>query len=502
MTTYYLDYVNGSDANNGLGPDASHATNKPWKTIGKALGASGMASGDTAYLSPAGPFRETVTVAMTSAVAETKLIGDVANAQGFKTSGGVSVTPGEVQWTAYTTNDKTAPSATGLLNLSGRDFLTFQRIVFIGGSTTLLTATTQTSTDITFSDCSFVPGLTGARITASITIGFGVAANWMFDRCRFIKGSTAASISVTLVTGSGSDYDANIVVRNCLFFGGGTGACVTVAGSGASAQEGGGVDVVNCTSLQHGSLLATTGTTVGGSTFTNPCTAYNNFIISGSQTALSAGESGAIVEDYNLIHATNILSNVSAGAHSITDGSYAPLFHFGQELGWGGFQKPVVMPTSGSPLLGFGGNSPPSVDLLNNPRPSGGASASAAVGAMERSNTFGRETSTVRTGSNAISITGPGTQDFELPVDAISTTVTVYVRWDATYAGTKPQMKVLRGTEAGVSDASTTATGSSGAWEQLSLNFTPARAGIVTIRLQSNDTNGGGKMFADDFAVS
>ena len=35
MTTYYADFVNGNDANNGLGPDASHANNKPWKTIGK-----------------------------------------------------------------------------------------------------------------------------------------------------------------------------------------------------------------------------------------------------------------------------------------------------------------------------------------------------------------------------------------------------------------------------------------------------------------------------------
>lgn len=30
---YYLDYVNGSDSNNGLGPDASHATNKPWTSL-------------------------------------------------------------------------------------------------------------------------------------------------------------------------------------------------------------------------------------------------------------------------------------------------------------------------------------------------------------------------------------------------------------------------------------------------------------------------------------
>ena len=51
MTVYYVDFVNGLDANNGLGPDASHGSNKPWKTIAKLLGAAGMASGDTTTMS-------------------------------------------------------------------------------------------------------------------------------------------------------------------------------------------------------------------------------------------------------------------------------------------------------------------------------------------------------------------------------------------------------------------------------------------------------------------
>lgn len=504
MTTYYLDFVNGSDANNGLGPDASHASNKPWKTIGKALGASGMASGDTAYLSPAGPFRETVSVAMTSAVAETKLIGDVANEQGFKTSGGVRVTPGEVQWTAYTTNDTTAAAASPTLTLSAADFLTFQKIVFVGGNAAghCVLANVASSTDITFTDCTFI----GHQVSANsvvVAATFGVVMNWLFDRCRFLRATNSAFINITLPTGTGSDYDANIVVRNSLFVGPGNSSCVRVTSSGASAQEGGGVDVINCTSFSEGSLLDTSASTrVGGAAFSVPCTAYNNFVMSGNNVSLAAGEVGAVVEDYNLLIAPTARSNVTAGANSVSDGSRPALVHLGQEINWFGRVRPLGMPAPGSPLRGFGGSSPPSTDILGVPRPAGGASASAAVGAYERNDSFGKETSTVRTGSNAISITGPGTQDFELAVDAASTTVTVYVRWDATYAGTKPQMKVLRGTEAGVSDASTTATGSSGAWEQLSLNFTPARAGIVTIRLQSNDTNGGGKMFADDWAVT
>jgi hypothetical protein len=73
MTTYYVDPVNGLDANNGLGPDASAVSNKPWKTLAKLLGAAGFASGDTAYLAP-GTYREVVTVAMTSATVTTSIL--------------------------------------------------------------------------------------------------------------------------------------------------------------------------------------------------------------------------------------------------------------------------------------------------------------------------------------------------------------------------------------------------------------------------------------------
>src|ERR1051325_3311383 len=99
MTTYYVS-PSGSDSNNGLGPDASHASNKPWLTIGKALGASGIASGDIVYIAP-GTYREVVTVNMTSATVETQVIGDPANAQGFKNGSGVLLAAGEIQWTCF-----------------------------------------------------------------------------------------------------------------------------------------------------------------------------------------------------------------------------------------------------------------------------------------------------------------------------------------------------------------------------------------------------------------
>lgn len=496
MATYYVDPVNGSDSNNGLGPDASHASNKPWKTLAKLLGASGFASGDTAYLAP-GAYRETVTVAMTSAVAETKVLADPGNAQGFKTSGGVLVASGQVQWTAYTTNDKTAPAASMALDLNGRDFLTFQDILFVGGNLSggCVRGATTSSTDIKFVRCAFLAGAPNVA-NVNFTAGFGVALNWTFDSCLWLSSANQTAINLVLTRGTGSDYDVNVLFKDCLIVGG-AGTQTRIASTGAGVNFGGGVDFYNCTIIGGNNVISTEANVSTSS----PCTVYNCVLIGGG-TGLNANTSGQIVEDYNLIHAATARTNVSAGSNSQTT-SYAPLIDIGQALLYGAQSRPFGSPTNGSPILGFGNQAGgPTVDLLGLARPSGGQSASKGIGAYERGNTWGKETSTVRTGSNALSITGPGTQDFNVPVDATSTTVSVYMRCDSTYAGTKPKIQVLNGSECGVADASSSAVSAADSWEQLSLNFTPTRQGIVTIRLLSSDTNGGGKAFADDFAIA
>jgi len=480
MTTYYVRKT-GSDGAAGTSAGAA------WLTIGKALGATGISSGDRVFIG-AGTYREVVTVAMTSAVAETFVIGDV---DGVKTGDA-----GEVIWTAYLTNDTTAPSGTVLLNLSLRDFLTFQKITFVQGSVSAISANAD-STAIKFQDCQFLGNVTGS-VLMTMTVGFGTVCNWVVERCTF-RSIRSNAMTINLNTGSGADYDTNFVIRNCAFFA--PAGVITINSLGVSAQEGGGVKIYNCLMLTSGSDIAvTTGDgRIGGSTFANPIRVYNSVI----QGTLSAFESGAIVENYNHVMATTTHSNVTVGANSKTNTTYASLYDLGAMI-FGAQTRSFGEPRVGSPYLGFGndGTYTTTEDLRGNRRPAGGASATKGIGAYERGNTFAKETGTVRTGSNAISITGPGYQDFQLPVAASSTTVTVYVRWDATYAGTKPKMQVLNGTEAGVADATATATGSSGAWEQLSLNFTPTSAGIITIRLLSSDTNGGGKMFADDFAVT
>lgn len=486
MTTYYVRKT-GSDGAAGTAPSTA------WQTIGKALGAAGIASGDTVYIG-AGTYREAVTVAMTSATVETFVIGDVDGSH----TGDV----GPVVWTAYTTNDVTAPSATATLVLSGRDFLTFRNLILIAGTGAAVNATSSTSTDIKFQDCDLLGHPGGSTNLVDVAVGFGVSANWVIERC-FARAARAVGLRFSLATGSGSDYDANIVIRNCVVEQPCNAACIAALGSGVGAQEGGGIYIYNCLLIGQGNLagggVQITSTVFGGSAFAFPMQVRNCVIRGG----ISAAEAGPIVENYNHVSGAVTHTNVTQGANTVVNTAYSMLYSAGQERFVGSRPRPYGEPLAGSPYLGYGndGTYTSSEDMRGNPRPAGGSSATKGIGAYERANTFVKETGTVRTGTNAASITGPGYQDFDLPVAAVSTTISVYVRWDATYAGTKPRMQVLNGTENGVATATATATGSSGSWEQLSLNFTPTSAGIVTVRFLSSDTNGAGHMYVDDFEV-
>lgn len=485
MATKYVRKT-GSDSNGGT------STSDAWLTIGKAL--TTMSSGDTCYVG-AGTYREVVTVTI-SPVAETKLIGDI--------DGSHTGDSGPVIWTSYLTNDKTAASASPTCNLNGKDFLTFRNLWFISGlNAGCIDATTTTSTNIVVQDCVIHPSGT---VGINMTTVFGTPLHWLIDRCAmgggFGSAGPVAVVQVTAPTGSGSDYDLDVVIQNCLVMDG----QLVVATTGTSAQHPGGVIIRNCSLFGHIAEINFNSSRLSTSIV---CKAVNNFVW--SSTGMVSLTASAITEDYNVFCCPVPTSGTfNSGGHSITDNSYAPMVHDGYVDIARLRSRPVGEPLQGSPLLGFGddGNAP-SVDMLGRPRPAGGQSALKAAGCLERGNTWAKEVSTVRTGSAAISITGPGYQDFPIPVDAVLTTVSVYARYDATYAGsTKPQLQVLYGGECGVSDATASfgdansdADPGSGAWGKLVLPFTPTSKGIVTMRILSSDTNGGGKAFADDFAV-
>lgn len=357
MATFYVRKT-GSDSNNGTTPALA------WATVGKALGASGISSGDMAYVG-AGAYRETVTVAMTSAVAETQIIGDVDGAQtGDK---------GEVRLTAYTTNDTTAPGAT-VLSLAGRDFLTFKKITFVSGSTnsSLILSATQTSVNIKFSQCTFLPGsvAAGCRL-CDPSAAADIAWNWTFDSCYMLLAGLQARFQPP--TSTVADYDINVVFQNCVIVSL-SGGAFSFAPSGANSFKPGGLKFYNCTIFSGNTMLIT-----GANTSTSiPVTVYNCVILCQGVTALSANASGQIVEDYNSILAGTPRTNVSIGTHSKSDGSYSSLIDIGQSLVYAGLSRPFGMPTPDSPLLAFASQAGgPSTDALGVTRPSAPFSAGA-----------------------------------------------------------------------------------------------------------------------------
>lgn len=496
MATFYVS-TNGSDANNGQGPDASHATNKPWLTLGKALGAAGIASGDTVYVAP-GVYRAVTTVNMTSPVAETFVLGDPQNGQGFKDGSGVLTPAGDVRLSAYTTNDTSAPSASVVLTLNARDLLTFRNLVFHGGTGACVNNNAG-SVSCTFQDCLFITGQNVPAIIAAASAD--VAVNLTVDRCVICGGGGNAAVDITLPTSAVADYDSNILIRNCLIFNCHRG--VFVASSGAAAFKGGGVKFYGNTLMGFSSAGFVTNS-AGTLSTTIPCLVYNN-VFNANVTGLSAATSGQITEDFNLIWCLTPRTNVTAGGSSKTSPNHAWLFEMGQDCISGRLPRRFMTPTFDSPALGFGNQSVGNtLDYCGRSRPSGGKSVAGTVGYLERHDTAERETTTVDAGSNAAKIIGPGDHDLLIPVDAAATTITIRARFDTNHgAGSKPQAILLASPDIGVTTSTATVTAAVDTWQTLTLGpFTPTAKGWVTLRLVSRAAAGNGVAFFDTLTVT
>lgn len=499
MTTYYVDNLYGNNANNGLGPDASHASNKPWKTIAKALGAAGIASGDIVYLSPSTWFREIVTVAMTSATVETKVLGDPWNSQGFKSDVGVRIAPGPVVWTAFLTDEKTAPSTSTLLNLAGRDFLTFQNLMMFGGNngtSSIVIATTQTSTNINFTDCAFIPFFNRPIIDA--TAAFGVAMNWAIDRCYFGPNNATLALRFTGVRGTGTDWDMNVRIRNCVFCACGT-TSIQLSSSGAGANLPGGL-VVNANSFLDSRAVQTNTSTSS----LVPSYANDNTIVSMGNVGLTAGAANSLSEDFNVIWATSETSGtIIHGGNSKSGDDYALVLNMmGQDRIWlPGARRPFMEALAPDPQsllwLGLVGGSgfTTGVDMEGYMR-----SETPMPGAFgKRHNDFVRDTATPFTddGSNLVHFGGFGDFNFVIPVEVGFTyTIEIDMQYEAGYDDTpfgKPQAELVSNPRIGFSGETKTMTVAAATPETLSFTpFAPVNFAHDFVYLRILDVDGGG----------
>jgi hypothetical protein len=477
---YYIRKT-GNDANSGLSPAAA------WLTIQKAHNAAaGPTGGEIVYIG-AGTYRENVTANMTSPTSELQFIGDV---DGSKTGDA-----GPVVWSAYTTNDTTAP-ATQALVLNGRDFLTYEGIYFQGGTTYAVLATTLVSTNISFRRCV----VTGHTLQYAIYVSnsANVPLNWTLQECSFGGAGISTRWDSARHT---SDYDLNVQIRNCIFHVGSYG--VYAISTGAGAGKPGGIDVLNCIFLG----CSSTQFQIADANFSTaiPCTIYNSILWNGN-LAVQGGAAGQLLEDYNYLNCQTNRSNVTAGTNSVTGTTYAPRCDLGYAALVGMMipRQPFEPLDGSSPFLGFNNTGgPPTIDWYSRPRPAGSPNTNNAIGPFERHDTATKETTTTDAGSVGLKITGLGDHDIKVPVNATSTLLSIRVRYDTNHAATnKPQAILLANPEIGITTETKTATVGVDTWETLTFAAqTPSARGVVTIRLVSRAAAGNGIAFFDTLAA-
>ncbi len=501
MAIYYVS-PSGSDSNNGLGPDASSSTNKPFLTLNKAIGASGVATaGDTVYLAP-GVYRSGTSVGTSGTSGNPITIqGDPGNAQGFKDSSGNLLSPGGVRCTTYTNGDTTAAPGAAALSAINRSYLSFSNIWFVGGIPAAGGSGTidlvSGAHDISFTACMFSHGLSmsnGYYLANLVNNSAQLALNITFDRCIFSSFIVnLLNITLTKTNNGTADYNANVVVQNCLFNGGLN--TINIMSSGTGSFLGGGVTVKNCTALA--SYGPSVNVADSGISTTVPNIVQNSILFKN----ISANTLGQVVEDYNWLTGR---SNVAAGPRSTSDGSQCLMLDFGQSTLWGQTTKPMGTPTNGSPQLGFGNASgAPSYDWLNRARPEGGKSLLAGIGYLERHDTAVQENSIVDSGSS-IRIDGPGSHEFLIPVDATATSISVKCYFDANHGtATPPQAILVAVPEIGVASQTVTAPAIAGQWQTLTFsNITPTTRGVVRVLLTARPSQASGKAYFDTFVVS
>lgn len=494
----------GSDGAAGTSAGAA------WATIGKALGAAGIASGDTVYVG-AGVYREAVSCALTSPTAETFVIADI--------DGGQTGDAGPVIWTAYTTNDATTPSTSATINLNQKDFLTFDGFWIVGGNrntgmcvTSSQSAGAAHSKNIKFKRCSFEGGYAGPGSDACLVFqanGAQEPSIWSFDRCLFFVVNHYAILAQISQFASGADWDEQVTLTNCLCIGPSGNLVNLVVDGSANTFKPGGYKISYCTHMTNSGIFVANN--LAHST-TIASDIEHCLISSGSSAPINAVTAGQLVrENHNrIVSGVAVSANVTAGGSSdkYSDAAIVKkgMFDFGQSWLFGMQGRPFGTPYAGSNLLGVaaGGNiSAQTIDLVNRPRPAGGA-ITAAVGALERHDTARVGSSLGADAGGYSEIVGPGDELRKVWCSAASTTVSVKVKWDSNHGDTtKPQLVRLANGAIGVTETTVTATGTAGSgYETLSTTFTPTAAGEVRFLVKSRAAAANGILAFDTWSVT
>ncbi len=495
MATYFVRKT-GLDSNDGLSKGAA------FLTIDKA--ANTVAAADTVYVG-AGVYREFVTID-TSGTSGSIILW-IADVTGANTDD-----PGLVIISAYA-NELSTASRTACIDLNdGKQWNTFRGFIFTGGTTAAIndaTATNNNYEGIVIEDCAIIRGHLFSDFAISLAFNDGDAptgAGLRIRRCMVVGG-----IYMTWDSNEVAVIDFDVLIESCVFAGhalgniNGAGVRWDELGTGTFGK--GGVTIHNCIFNSYINAVRVD----DGTQTTNPVDVRNcTFLYCQLALVKLSSNDGALTSDYNTFLGvqTPYLNTTGGGndrANTTDPGLWGdqadyPLYRF---MGWSPYRpwEPIRLQDDAyiHGVIGDANTSDaPAFDLYNENRPMYGTVDDR--GAVEGRARPEQETTTVRTGSNALRFEGAGFHDFIIPVSNQSTTVSIYGRFDSNYTGSKPILEVLN--IDGVADQSDIMTGAANAWEEVTATFTPTQDGVCRVRIRSQDTSATGEAFFDDLTVT
>ena len=326
MATYYIKPAanGGSDSNNGLTPSTA------WATVAKALGASGISSGDTVYVAP-GVYSNLIDVQMVSATVPTYIIGDPKSLQ-FP-----GISPGQVICTNYNTALNGAGFSNHVVAAVSKNFLHWSNINFKFNGYGVSTTTVQ---------------------------------NWSFTKCTF---SSRFSTSAIFGMSSPASTAMSLTINQCIFHGGG----ISLGGGGVPdttsirnsifRQCGVGITQVSCQTAVFNCLFFCSSFAInqGSQNASFPATITNS-LCANSSVDLIGTTTGWLIESYNRLLGTTPRSNVAVGTGSVTEGDIG--VDIGESLLQGLPNIAQLTSFLNSPNANFGTlTGAPTTDIYGNP---------------------------------------------------------------------------------------------------------------------------------------
>ena len=211
MAIYYVR-TDGNDSNTGLGP----AINQAWQTIGKALGATGIGSGDTLYIAP-GDYRYGAQINVLGTYTAPTFVYGNPTATQF-----TGITPGRVLITTRLISDTGASNVNQyLFVMTSKDYLNFENLVFETATNRGLFLITN-CVELKWRKCVFMNCGVDNAITVTDSTTNGLTKNYLFQQCHFL-GFGNAGIYSDGSCGKNSpatqDYVYGLTVDRCVGIG-------------------------------------------------------------------------------------------------------------------------------------------------------------------------------------------------------------------------------------------------------------------------------------------